>query len=63
MPSPIKVTIEGAKDSSEVYDDEQFLDADQAAREALINLYDSGATVANIAEAVQGALIDCGADI
>lgn len=54
----IKVTIDGARDSSADYDDDKFVAADQAAREAIANLYDSGATVLNVADAVRGGLED-----
>jgi uncharacterized protein (UPF0261 family) len=54
----IKVRIEGARDSSADYDDEQFLAADATARQAIADLFDCGASVANIAEAVQGGLED-----
>lgn len=63
MSSSIGVTISGAADSQADYDDQSFLAADQAAREALVNLYEAGATVENIAEAVQGALADAGAAV
>lgn len=58
---PIKVTIEGAIDSWGEYDDDTFNRADAHAREAIIGLYESGAKIENIAEAVQGALEDADA--
>jgi len=58
MAGKISVTIDGALDSGAVYDEERFLAADAGARMAITNLYESGATIANIEEAVQGGLTD-----
>lgn len=54
----IDVTITGAKDSSADYDDARFLAADAGARMAISELYESGATIGNITEAIEGALDD-----
>lgn len=54
----IKVKIDGASDSSADYHDDEFLAADATARQAIADLYDSGASIANIQEAVQGGLED-----
>jgi hypothetical protein len=58
MASEIEVIISGVEDSSADYDDEVFLQADERARRAIAALYDAGAKVGNIAEAVQGGLED-----
>jgi hypothetical protein len=58
----IQVTIEGAHDSHADFDDDTFIAADEAARSAIAHLYESGATVANVAEVVQGALEDAEAE-
>lgn len=54
----ITVQIEGVADSPADYDDDEFLRADERARQAITALYDAGAKVGNIAEAVQGGLED-----
>lgn len=58
MASEIEVIISGAADSSADYDEDTFLQSDERARRAIAALYDSGAKVANIAEAVQGGIED-----
>lgn len=54
----VTVEIEGAKDSSASYDDDAFLQADEAAYNALIGYYEAGATVANVKELIERALND-----
>lgn len=56
--SDINVAITGVADSPADYDDDAFLRTDEAARQAIAALYDAGASVANVAEAVQGGLED-----
>lgn len=52
----ITVTIEGVTDSTAEYNDEDWLAADASLRMAIDRFYQTGATVANIAEAVKGGL-------
>ncbi len=59
--SGITVEIAGAKDSEAAYDDEDFIQTDQRAYDAIIALYEAGAKVENVAECVQRALGDAGA--
>lgn len=57
----ITVSIEGAKDSDAAFDDDTFMAADQHAYDAVIALYESGATVENVGDCVQRALNDADA--
>lgn len=58
----ITVKITGAKDSGVVYDDATFLQADSNAYDAISELYEAGATIENIQEAVARSLADSGAE-
>jgi len=58
----IEVSILGAKDSTAEFEDDAYLQADSHAYDAISELYEAGATIENIQEAVARSLADSGAE-